>query len=141
MPLATINFGSKEELQKISEANQGILDYVFVRDTKGQLYLFTHGNEWGEAILNEYDDIIELVDQEAKEDVLVVCCYVDRMILGKTPMGYEVRSISENAEGELSHWLSINEKGFSYDLQIYNCNDEEFIKLKESNKKLLEQLV
>jgi hypothetical protein len=45
MPLATINFGSWEEVQLVNVANQGILDYVFVRDTKGQLYLFTHGNE------------------------------------------------------------------------------------------------
>jgi hypothetical protein len=65
-------------------ANNRILDYVFVRDTKGQLYLFTHGDEWGDTTLDEYEDIIELVDQEAKEDVIVICCYVDRMILGKT---------------------------------------------------------
>jgi hypothetical protein len=120
-------------VQWINVANKGIiLDHVFVRDTKGQLYLFTHGDEWGCTTFDEYEDIIELVDQEDKEDVIVVCCYVDRMILGKTVMGYEVRPISENAEGELGNLLSKNEDGWSYDLQIYNANDEEFIKLKES---------
>jgi hypothetical protein len=83
-------------------------------------------------MFNEYQDIIELVDQEAKENVIVVCCYVDRMILGKSVMGYEVRPISANVEGELSHWLSKNEDGLSYDLQIYNSIDKDFIKLKES---------